>query len=209
MMQKCEQGVKWNYYNKFDAINDKYLPRIGEGDNMATQICTALNKLVYKWYNDGDVYDNTYSLEGWVNDLSSYANWIYKYLPLSQEILDRIEDVNEQGYECLLKDLVDKFLNEDTLSYYAKQEKIDSIYECKGKFKFIEHYYEDDEDEEMWFNKRRTYIFGKRKSQQRIYGLQKTNHYGKIFDLYLEQCRCYIWIYHSALLHYGNGWNLY
>lgn len=31
-MQKCEQGVKWDYYNKFEAINDKYLPRIGEGD---------------------------------------------------------------------------------------------------------------------------------------------------------------------------------
>lgn len=186
MMQKCEQGVKWNYYNKFEAINDKYLPRIGEGETMATQICTALNKLVYKWYNDGDVYDNTYGLEGWLNDLSSYANWIYKYLPLSQEILDRIEDVNEQGYECLLKDLVDKFLNKETLSYYEKQEKVDSIYECKGKFKFIEHYYEDDEDEEMWFNKRRTYIFGKRKGQQRIYGLQKSNHYGTIFDLFLE-----------------------
>ena len=209
MMQKCEQGVKWNYYNKFDAINDKYLPRIGEGDNMATQICTALNKLVYKWYNDGDVYDNTYGLDGWLNDLSSYANWLYKYLPLSQEILDRIEDVNKQGYECLLKDLVDKFLNKETLSYYEKQEKVDSIYECKGKFKFIEHYYEDDENEEMWFNKRRTYIFGKRKGQQRIYELQKSNHYGTIFDIYLEQCRCYIWIYHSASLHYGNGWNLY
>lgn len=148
-MQKCEQGVKWDYYNKFEAINYKYLPRIGEGDNMATQICTALNKLVYKWYNDGDVYDNTYGLDGWLNDLSSYANWLYKYLPLSQKILDRIEDVNEQGYECLLKDLVDKFLNKETLSYYEKQEKVDSIYECKGKFKFIEHYYEDDEDEEM------------------------------------------------------------
>ena len=148
-MQKCEQGVKWDYYNKFEAINDKYLPRIGEGETMATQICTALNKLVYKWYNDGDVYDNTYNLEGWANDLSSYANWLYKYLPLSQKILDRIEDVNEQGYECLLKDLVDKFLNKETLSYYEKQEKVDSIYECKGKFKFIEHYYEDDEDEEM------------------------------------------------------------
>lgn len=208
-MQKCEQGVKWDYYNRFETINDKYLPRIGEGDNMATQICTALNKLVYKWYNDGDVYDNTYSLEGWLNDLSSYANWIYKYLPLSQKILDRIEDVDEQGYECLLKDLVDKFLNKETLSYYEKQEKVDSIYECKGKFKFIEHYYEDDEDEEMWFNKRRTYIFSKRKGQQRIYRLQKSNHYGTIFDIYLEQCRCYIWVYNSASLHYGNGWNLY
>lgn len=208
-MQKCEQGVKWDYYNKFEAINDKYLPRIGEGETMATQICTALNKLVYKWYNDGDVYDNTYSLEGWVNDLSSYANWLYKYLPLSQEILDRIEDVNEQGYECLLKDLVDKFLNKETLSYYEKQEKVDSIYECKGKFKFIEHYYEDDEDEEMWFNKRRTYIFGKRKGQQRIYRLQKSNHYGTNFDLYLEQCGYYLWIHHPASLHYGNGWNLY
>ena len=55
--------VDWEYFNKFEKINDKYLPLSGQGETMATQICTVVNKLVYKWYNDGDVFDNTHGLE--------------------------------------------------------------------------------------------------------------------------------------------------
>ena len=72
-------AVDWGYYDKFDGINDKYLPVYSEGETKATQIVTAVNKLVYKYYNDGDVFDNTRYLSGWANDLSDYANWLYKY----------------------------------------------------------------------------------------------------------------------------------
>ena len=59
-------AVSWIYYDliKFEELNKKYLPERGEGETKATQIVTALNKLIYKWYNDGDVFDNTYHLEG-------------------------------------------------------------------------------------------------------------------------------------------------
>lgn len=149
-MQKCEEtkGVKWDYYNKFNALNDKYLPDQGEGENMATQICTVINKLVYKWYNDGDVYDNTRGLAGWLNDLSSYANWLYKYIPQTQSILDRIDDADEHQYEQLLKDLTDTLLNQKTMDCYSSLDKLGSIYECDGKFRFIEAFYDDDEYED-------------------------------------------------------------
>ena len=69
------EGVSWDYYKKFKDINEKYLPDEGEGDTLASQIVIAINKLVYKWYNDGGVYDNVNSgLRGWADDLSSYAN---------------------------------------------------------------------------------------------------------------------------------------
>ena len=55
---------EWSYFDKFETINDRYLPSQGEGETKATQVVTAVTKLVYKWYNDGDVYDNTYALEG-------------------------------------------------------------------------------------------------------------------------------------------------
>lgn len=86
-------SVDWSYFNKFDRANDEYLPSTGEGDTMATQVCTAVTKLVYKWYNDGDVFDNSYGLEGWANDLSSYANWLYKYVPQTRPILLEITDI--------------------------------------------------------------------------------------------------------------------
>lgn len=71
-------GVDWEYFNKFKEINNKYLPDRDEGKTKASQVVTAVNKLIYKWYNDGDVFDNHYFLAGWWNDLSSYANWLYE-----------------------------------------------------------------------------------------------------------------------------------
>jgi len=158
-MQKCEKRVRWDYYDKFHELNEQYLPAVGEGETKASQIVTAVNKLVYKWYNDGDVFDNTFHLEGWANDLSSYANWLYQFVPETRSILNTIEDAkNEYEYECLLKDLSDKMLDKEFLQEQVKQPKIDSIYEADGKFKFIDlddfeseddDYFEDDEDEEM------------------------------------------------------------
>lgn len=137
--------IEWNYFDKFDELNNKYLPDHGEGETMATQICTAVNKLIYKWYNDGDVFDNTYKLDGWANDLSSYANWLYKWVKGTQEILDRICTADENTYEQILKDLADTLLTKESLEYYAKLPAVGSVYVCDGKFEFNtddEYYYE-------------------------------------------------------------------
>lgn len=140
-------SVCWNYYNKFDSINEKYLPVRGEGETKATQIVTAVNKLVYKWYNDGDVYDNTRFLHGWANDLSSYANWLNIYVPnISRVLIGVFVCKTESDYEDLLKDLTDKLFDEEFLAEQDKLPKIGTIYECKGIFEFIE----EDEEEEWW-----------------------------------------------------------
>ena len=147
-------ATPWNYFKKFDRISDQYLPGYGEGDNMATQIVTAVNKLVYKWFNDGDVYDNTYQLDGWCNDLSSYANWLYKYCEESQDILDRIYNCDENSYSDLLADLADRMLDAESLSAYATADKQGSVYECDGPFMcsedadyYDEYEYDDDYDD--------------------------------------------------------------
>ena len=137
--------MDWSYFDKFDAICDKYLPVSGEGDTIATQIVTAVCKLIYKWYNDGDVYDNTHYMNGWFNDLSSYANWLRKYTE-TRYILDNIDEVmNDNEYEQLLADLADTLLDENKLSELNKREKVGSIYKCDGPYKFI---LEDDEDDD-------------------------------------------------------------
>lgn len=142
-------AVDWGYYDKFDAVNDKYLPFSGEGETVATQIVTAVCKLVYKWYNDGDVFDNTHHLEGCVNDLSSYANWLYENTKDAWRILNKIDSCyGESDYEDLLKELADKLLDENYLAEQNKLEKVGTIYECDGKFKFEEN---DDEEEEEWY----------------------------------------------------------
>ena len=148
---KITESVDWSYYKKFKDILDKYMSNQGEGDTLASQIVTAINKLVYKWYNDGDVFDNVHSgLSGWANDLSSYANWLYKYCEEAKPILYNIYGMgDESDYETLLQELADACLNEEFLKEFEKP-KQGSIYNCDGPFEFSE--YSEDEEEEDYYN---------------------------------------------------------
>ena len=140
-------AVNWDYYDKFEEVNDKYLPYKGEGVTKAMQIVVAVNKLVYKYYNDGDVFDNTHYLKGWANDLSDYANWLY-YHTDTRNILDKIAYcMTDDEYEDLLKELADKLLNEEYLAEFREVKKVESIYNCVGKFKYEEYQEEDEECE--------------------------------------------------------------
>lgn len=133
-------AVDWNYFDKFDGIIDKYMPTRGEGETKASQIVTAVNKLIYKWYNDGDVFDNTFHMDGWWNDLSSYANWLEAYTEKVEKILWKIVSCwDDNDYEDLLKELADTLLDENYLAEQDKIAKIGSIYDCCGRYKFEEN----------------------------------------------------------------------
>lgn len=138
----------WGYFDQFDKIADKYMPDEGEGETMASQIVTAVNKLIYKWFNDGDVYDNVNScIESWCNDLSSYANWLHTNIPELSSILENIYHMHENEYEGLLEDLANTALNEEFLAKYNKP-KTGSIYDCDGPFEFNDSFEDDEEGEE-------------------------------------------------------------
>ena len=141
-------SVNWSYYDdkRFDVLNDKYLPSMGEGETKATQIVTAVNKLIYKWYNDGDVYDNTHYLSGWCNDLSDYANWLEQNTNAKRILLSIAYCYDDSDYEDLLKELANKLFDEEYLEEQNKIEKVGTIYNCKGKFKFEEV----DDEEDYW-----------------------------------------------------------
>lgn len=139
--------VDWSYFDRSDELTKKYLPAEGQGDTMATQIVTAVCKLVYKYYNDGDVYDNTGYLAGWANDLSDYANWLVNNAGAGF-ILERIFDVmTEDEYTEILKDLANYLICENKLAEYNKKPAVGSIYDSIGDFHFYE-FGEDEEEEE-------------------------------------------------------------
>lgn len=141
--------IDWDYFDKFDGMLDKYLSKRGQGDTVATQIVTAVNKLVYMWYNNGDVYDNVHSnLYIGVNNISSYANWLYAYIEPSRTILDRIDNADEDDYEEILKDLADKLLDEKFLEEENKKPRIGDIYEMEeDPFEWINSSSYDDEED--------------------------------------------------------------
>lgn len=137
--------VSWNYFDQFGDIIDKYLPHRGQGTTKASQMVTAINKLIYRFYNDGDVFDNQYYLDSY-NDLSSYANWLYKYIEGADDILLTISNcTTNDKYSELLKQLANTFLIEDVIEQYSEPLKGD-IYDCDGPFEVTEEY-EDDYDD--------------------------------------------------------------
>lgn len=137
-----------NRFEKYNEVVDRYLPLQGEGETIATQTVTAVTKLIYKWFNDGDVYDNVKSpMNGWANNLSSYANWLafmgYK------RTLDKIFDCyNGDEYEDILAELAEEALDEENLFAMDAIPKVGSIYDFDGDYKWIDlaDQYEEEED---------------------------------------------------------------
>ena len=143
--------IDWSSFNEFDELIDKYMLPYGEGETMASQACAAICKLVYKWFNDGDVYDNRWHIEGWCNNISSYANWLYKNTRIGC-ILGGIEHCKDDyDYTELLYVATDWLIKEDYLEQLNAKEKTGSIYDCDGPFEFDEHIYDDDEEDEYYY----------------------------------------------------------
>lgn len=148
---KLKEKVDWNYFDKFRPITDKYMPNSGEGETMASQIVTAINKLIYKWYNDGDIYDNSNpaGMMGGANNLSSYANWLAANVDGAKDILDNIFILSygdDSGYEDILRELADSYLTDEYLSRCEETPKTGSIYNCSGDYSFDEgREFEDDD----------------------------------------------------------------
>lgn len=139
------ESVSWHDFNKFDKILSDYLPTTGEGDTMANQIATAICKIVYRWFNDGDVYDNTTNGINTYNDLSDYANWLYKYVPEADRVAEIVDYDGVSNFDDFYAELLYGLCTDltDVIEEYAAEPKTGSVYNCEGPFKCVE-----DEDEE-------------------------------------------------------------
>ena len=117
--------------SSYSILINRYLPSMNQGKNKASQLVTAANKIIYGWYNNGD------TISGNGNDLTSYANWIDKYIkePEIRKILkDDYIDYNDTYYlsEIILP-LIRFVFREDFLEKLASQEAEGDIYECSGR----------------------------------------------------------------------------
>lgn len=52
-----------DYEDKLEALFDEYVPGTGKSDTLGGEIIRAVNKIGYRWYNDGDVYFIGYGKE--------------------------------------------------------------------------------------------------------------------------------------------------
>ena len=149
----------------FDEATEAYMPSTGEGDSMLTQLLVAANRIIRKWYEDGDVIDTCNGL-GWESDISGSANWIDKYAPamLSAPFKRVFDCCSNQEYQEQIIDpfkaSLDKYFESGEWRKLLNAPKRGNAYNEKGIYEFNifqtyefaepdEDYedYEDDEDE--------------------------------------------------------------
>lgn len=121
-----------------DSIFKEYLPNKWEWETKAEQLATAVNKLIYRYYNDWDRYDEDYG-----NNVSNYANWIEKN---AFELPESVSTNSE--YEANLKEILNKTM--DMIDNLKNDKKVWSVYKTEWKWTYVEP--EEDSDSDSWYN---------------------------------------------------------
>lgn len=137
----------------FEAVTDEYMPRSGEGDNKLTQLLVAANKIIYRWYNDGDVIDSSTGLS-LGDDISGSANWIDKYMPsLAKSFKNVYDSFNDDTYEKTViipfEKTLEKYFSTEDWKKLLSEPKVGNAYRESG-----EYYWEFPDDEEEYYESR-------------------------------------------------------
>lgn len=137
---------EWSDWGRsdWDKIQNKYLPKEGQGETLLTQAVTCVCKLVYRYFNDGDFYAMFESY----TDLTSYANWLYEHIEETREILDSVFEISsEQEYVDILWKLSGIIFSKSFVSKYKKIKAKGNVYKCDKDKHFV---YTDPNEEEEW-----------------------------------------------------------
>lgn len=145
----------------FDEATEAYMPSTGEGNSLLTQLLVAANKIIYKWYNDGDVIDSSNGL-GWVNDISGSANWIDNYAPtvISNPLRRVFDCYSNRDYQEYVIDpfevSLDKYFASEEWKELLDEPKRGNVYDEDGiyQFNYDDFPEDDDDDEEEYYESR-------------------------------------------------------
>lgn len=130
--------------NEFhDAMYDRYVPECGKCDTLGGEILRAINRIIYKYYNDGDTVARYYSST--YNYSYGAEKFLCKHVPGYKPMRDTDEYYFEKEACKNLKVVVD-YLRENPALFEVKNEE--DFLDLSPK----EEWPDDDEDnyEEDW-----------------------------------------------------------
>lgn len=120
-----KEDVDWDEFDRFVKYK-KYLPPMGEGDTMASQLATAVSTIVHRYYNDGDTVTKAWGY-GASGNMRNLTRWIRKYIPELRVYASRLLNPREYDYEQTLYDIAAEM--EMIIDNYADEPKTGSIYD--------------------------------------------------------------------------------
>ena len=123
---------------KFDEFFDKYVPINGSADTLGGEIVRAINRIVYRYYNDGDTVDRYCGNE--YNHLRACDTFLKTYCPAYHSL----SNVKELEYEKNLCDRLKKVL--DYLVANPNVFEIPNSTDCIANAPYEPWEYDDDED---------------------------------------------------------------
>ena len=100
-------GDDWSFEHLFDTL----VPDSGKCDTLAGEIVRAINKIEYRWFNDGDRFNEDYGIETCGQPAYFLADYIYEdedEAPFRDIILNVDTDGDDLAYERLIDELKDK-----------------------------------------------------------------------------------------------------
>lgn len=95
-----------NDIDKYYEVLTQYLPDTGEGDTMATQLATAVDRIVYRWFNDGDTI--------WTDECQPFADWLWENIDGIDTVIDDMNQYMFAGFPYI-KDLTFRGIYENCL----------------------------------------------------------------------------------------------
>ena len=57
------ETADWPKSPKFEKLTEQYMPKQGEADNQLGEMLRSINRVVYRYYNDGDMWNKGYGKE--------------------------------------------------------------------------------------------------------------------------------------------------
>lgn len=132
--------------DKLSVLFDLLVPSRGKADTVAGEIVRAINRIVYRYWNDGDLFYKGYGEE----TCGSSASYLAKVVPgIKEDFLNLVEEEKEEGdyFDDLLgigNKIVDYLVNSPEVFEEPNEDNSVSF----EKMDFGYYGYDEDEDEE-------------------------------------------------------------
>jgi len=145
---KLHEAWGGNDAEAFTRIFKQCVPPSGTGNSKYGEVCRAINKIVYRCFNDGDVFHTGYGIE----TAGPAACFLGDMAPPSiQRLIGRMEGASGEAYENMCDELVSAFVNlspEEVTS--LSDQPAEDMYEWADTAieMYGSPYPEDDEEEE-------------------------------------------------------------